>query len=162
MTSACDPNDPSTPLRVALSLSKGERPEGSPAQPGPRAQINVVAAVVERDERFLVTRRQPGVHLEGYWEFPGGKCEPGETHDACLRRELVEELGVGSRVGDLILETSHDYPDRTVRLYFYRCEIDGEPRPLLKQEIKWVRPAELGVLAFPPADAELIRLLQAG
>jgi 8-oxo-dGTP diphosphatase len=146
------------PARLDLSL-----PAAGMTTPGaPRAPIDVVAAVVERDERFLVTRRQPGVHLEGYWEFPGGKCEPGETHDACLRRELVEELGVGSRVGDLILETSHDYPDRTVRLYFYRCEIDGEPRALLKQTIRWARRSELEALAFPPADAALIRMLQAG
>ena len=130
---------------------------------GPReVKVLVVAAVVERNERFLVTRRQPGVHLEGYWEFPGGKCEAGETHDACLRRELLEELGMSARVGDLILETSHAYPDRTVTLYFYHCEINEEPRPLLKQEVKWVHRTELGQLAFPPADAELIRILQAG
>jgi mutator protein MutT len=128
--------------------------------PSKPPQIDVVAAVVERNERFLVTRRQPGVHLAGYWEFPGGKCEPGETHHVCLQRELVEELGISARVSDLILETSHDYPDRTVKLYFYRCEISGEPRPLLKQEIRWARRAELADLGFPPADAELIRMLQ--
>jgi 8-oxo-dGTP diphosphatase len=128
----------------------------------PRAQVNVAAAVVERNERFLVTRRQQGVHLEGYWEFPGGKCEAAEAHDTCLRRELSEELGVGARVGDLLLETSHDYPDRTVTLHFYRCEIDQEPQPLLNQKIKWATRGELGSLEFPPADAELIRILQAG
>ncbi|HEX2343316.1 MAG TPA: (deoxy)nucleoside triphosphate pyrophosphohydrolase [Vicinamibacterales bacterium] len=124
--------------------------------------LTVVAAVVERGGRFLVTRRQPGVHLEGYWEFPGGKCEPAEAHDRCLRRELSEELGVDARVGDRLLETSHDYPDRTVTLHFYRCEIDQEPQPLLKQEIKWATRGELGSLEFPPADAELIRILQEG
>jgi mutator protein MutT len=124
--------------------------------------LTVVAAVVERGGCFLVTRRQPGVHLEGFWEFPGGKCEAAEAHEACLRREMSEELGVGARVGRLLLETSHEYPGRTVTLHFYRCEIDEEPRPLLKQEIKWATRAELGVLEFPPADAELIRMLQAG
>lgn len=124
--------------------------------------LTVVAAVVERGGRFLVTRRRPGVHLEGYWEFPGGKCEAAEAHDACLRREMSEELGVGTRIGDLILETSHDYADHTVTLHFYRCEIDQEPRPLLKQAIKWATRAELGALEFPPADAELIRMLRRG
>jgi len=122
--------------------------------------LTVVAAVVERGGRFLVTRRQPGVHLEGWWEFPGGKCETGETHDACLRRELDEELGIEARVGRLILDTSHRYADRTVRLYFYRCEIHSDPRPLLKQEIKWATRPELRELEFPPADAELIQFLQ--
>lgn len=122
--------------------------------------LTVVAAVVERGGRFLVTRRQPGVHLEGYWEFPGGKCEAAETHDGCLRREILEELGVSARVGALLLETSHDYADRTVRLCFYRCEIDGDPRPLLKQEIAWATRAELGALDFPPADALLIQVLR--
>jgi mutator protein MutT len=123
--------------------------------------LTVVAAVVERGGRFLVTRRQPGVHLEGFWEFPGGKCEPGETHEACLSRELSEELGVAARPGSLILSASHDYPDRTVKLFFYRCEIDGEPRPLLKQAIMWATSDELGTLDFPPADAELIQALRA-
>jgi mutator protein MutT len=125
-----------------------------------KAETTVVAAVVERGGRFLVTRRQPGVHLEGYWEFPGGKCEAAEAHDACLRREMSEELGVDTRIGHLLLETSHAYADRTVTLHFYTCEIDQEPRPLLKQEIRWVTRAELGALEFPPADAELIRILR--
>jgi 8-oxo-dGTP diphosphatase len=139
-----------------------ERPEGSPAKPGPRARIDVVAAVVERDGRFLVTRRQPGVHLEGYWEFPGGKCEPGEAHDACLARELREELGVAMTIGGLILSVSHDYPDRAITLHFYACAIDGEPRSLLGQEIRWASRDELKALEFPPADADLIRTLAQG
>ena len=72
--------------------------------------IVVLAAVIERDGRFLVTRRPANTHLAGYWEFPGGKCEPGEAHDACLDRELREELGVGARVGREMLTTEHAYP----------------------------------------------------
>ena len=74
--------------------------------------IVVAAAVIERDDRFLLTRRQRGVHLEGFWEFPGGKCEPGETHGACLAREIREELDVEASVGDELLATAHAYPDR--------------------------------------------------
>ncbi len=124
--------------------------------------VIVLAAIVERDGSLLVTRRLDGTHLAGLWEFPGGKCEPGETHEACLARELAEELGVGSRVGAELLTTEHAYPERTVRLHFRRCEIDSDPRPLLGQEIRWVRREDLHALAFPPADAELIAILTRG
>jgi 8-oxo-dGTP diphosphatase len=123
--------------------------------------IVVAAGVIERDERFLLTRRQQGVHLEGYWEFPGGKCELGETYDACLRRELREELGIEATIGDELLTTTHTYSDRRVELHFLRCEVDGVPAPRLGQEMRWVARAELAALQFPPADAELIRLLAA-
>lgn len=122
----------------------------------------VVAAVVERDGAFLVTRRTRGTHLEGHWEFPGGKCEPGETHADCLRREMREELDVEVAVGREILTTRHAYRDRTVQLHFYRCELAGMPRPRLGQAMRWVRRDELASLRFPPADAELIEQLTKG
>jgi 8-oxo-dGTP diphosphatase len=122
--------------------------------------IVVTAAVVERGGRFLVTRRPKGVHLEGYWEFPGGKCDAGETHAACLARELREELDAAARIGDEIFTTTHAYPDRRVELHFLRCELEGEPRPQLGQQMRWVPREELAALEFPPADAELIRLLR--
>jgi len=121
--------------------------------------ITVVAAVLERDGHFLVTRRQDGVHLAGLWEFPGGKIDPGETHAAALEREILEELDTTVEVRDLIFETSHDYGDVAVRLYFYACVLTGAPRPLLGQEMRWVPRHELAQLGFPEADAELIRLL---
>jgi len=122
--------------------------------------IVVTAAVIERDGALLVTRRQAGVHLEGYWEFPGGKCDAGETLAACLGRELREELDVEARVGDEVFTTTHAYPDRCVELHFLRCELLGEPRPQQGQEMRWVRRDELESLEFPPADEELIRVLQ--
>jgi mutator protein MutT len=123
------------------------------------ATIVVTAAVVERDGLVLVTRRQQGVHLEGYWEFPGGKCQPGESLAACLARELGEELDVTVRVGAELLATTHAYEDRQVALHFFACELLSEPRPLLGQEMRWVARAELGTLQFPPADRELVALL---
>ena len=120
---------------------------------------SVVAAVIEDSHRFLVTRRQPGVHLAGMWEFPGGKIEPDETHAAALRRELREELDVEVEVGECVYQTRHAYPERTVELYFYRCSLKGMPRPLLGQDLRWVPRAELRTLGFPPADTELIELL---
>ncbi|HEY1911691.1 MAG TPA: (deoxy)nucleoside triphosphate pyrophosphohydrolase [Vicinamibacterales bacterium] len=121
--------------------------------------IVVTAAVIERDGHFLVTRRPQGVHLEGLWEFPGGKCEAGESLAACLERELREELAVAAKVGDEILTTAHEYSDRRVELHFLACELLGVPSPQMHQEMRWVSRAELMTLKFPPADAELIRLL---
>jgi 8-oxo-dGTP diphosphatase len=121
--------------------------------------IVVVAAVIEEGGRFLVTRRQAGVHLAGLWEFPGGKIDPSETHVNALRREIREELGADASVGELVLTTTHQYPEKTVALYFYRCALIGEPRPLLGQEMKWVTREEMTALRFPDADAELIQTL---
>jgi 8-oxo-dGTP diphosphatase len=121
--------------------------------------ILVAAAVIERDGSYLVTRRQPGVHLAGHWEFPGGKCDPGERLDACLARELREELDVSVAVGNELLMTRHQYPDRCVELHFIRCDLTAEPRPQLGQDMRWVPVAELKTLPFPPADAELIEIL---
>lgn len=129
-----------------------ESPTGTPL-------ICVVAAVILRDDRYLVTRRQKGVHLEGYWEFPGGKVDPGETDEAALVREIREELDAGVEVGRLVLATTHHYPERSVSLAFYECVLTGTPTPLLGQEMRWVAPAGLTSLAFPPADEELIALL---
>ena len=126
---------------------------------GERRRIVVAAAVIRRGDRYFVTRRQAGVHLEGYWEFPGGKCEPDETLDDCLRREIREELGVEVAVGRQMLAVSHEYPDRDVELRFFECELKTDPRPLLGQEARWVRREELGALRFPPADEELLALL---
>ena len=125
-------------------------------------RVVVAAAVVRRDGAFLVTRRPRGTHLEGCWEFPGGKCEPGESHHACLQREIEEELGVGVQVGRKILEVSHEYPDRMVELHFFACDLEGEPLALLGQEMRWVYAEQFDALAFPPADAELIAMLRAG
>src|SRR6185503_9578023 len=112
--------------------------------------IVVTAAVIEKGGRFLVTRRQQGVHLEGFWEFPGGKCGANEPLRDCLARELKEELDVEARIGDEMFTTAHTYPERRVELHFIRCELVGEPRPLVGQEMRWVPRAELASLQFPP------------
>jgi len=121
--------------------------------------IVVTAAVVEIDGSFLVTRRQKGAHLEGFWEFPGGKCDKDEPLTVCLARELLEELDVPARIGEKLFTTTHTYPERSVELHFFRCELLGEPRPQLGQEMRWVRRGDLAALEFPPADAELIQIL---
>jgi mutator protein MutT len=127
--------------------------------PADSPTIVVLAAVIARDGRLLVTRRLEGTHLSGYWEFPGGKCEPDEAHESCLERELLEELDVIAEVGPEILVTEHAYASRTVRLHFRWCRIKAEPRAVLGQEMRWITREELGELQFPEADRELIDLL---
>ena len=121
--------------------------------------VVVVAAVIERHGSYLLTLRPPGRHLAGHWEFPGGKCDPSETHSEALRRELHEELDIVATVGEKVFTVEHSYPDRAVALHFYRCEFAGEPKPMLGQEIRWVARDELRQLRFPEADAELIEIL---
>jgi mutator protein MutT len=118
--------------------------------------IVVVAAVVERDGAFLLTRRPRGTHLEGCWEFPGGKCRRDEALDEGLRREIREELDAEIVDPREIFSTSHAYPDRTIELHFFRCALGGPIRPVLGQEVRWVPRADLGRLEVPPADAEFI------
>ena len=118
-------------------------------------------ALVDADGRVLLAKRPKGRPLEGLWEFPGGKCEPGEALAPCMARELREELGVTATVGREIFSIAHEYPDRIVRLHFFECQCDDEPVPQLGQEMRWVERDALETLEFPPADAELIRLLQA-
>jgi 8-oxo-dGTP diphosphatase len=121
--------------------------------------IVVVAAVIERGDAFLLTLRPAGSHLEGHWEFPGGKCHFSETHAEALRRELHEELDIVADVGTLLHSVTHTYPEKTVALHFYRCDFDGEAKPMLGQEMRWVPRDELKALRFPEADADLIRVL---
>jgi mutator protein MutT len=124
--------------------------------------IVVTAAVIERDGHLLVTRRLEGTHLEGFWEFPGGKCEPGESLEACLRRELREELAVDAIIGGELLSTTHAYPERQVELHFFSVTVAGEPVAQIGQQMQWVRREDLSTLALPPADDELVALLQKG
>jgi mutator protein MutT len=121
--------------------------------------IVVVAAVIERDDAFLLTLRPAGSHLEGHWEFPGGKCHQAETHAEALRRELYEELDIVADVRALLHTVTHAYPEKTVELHFYGCDFQGEPKPMLGQEMRWVPRTELRTLRFPEADADLIRRL---
>lgn len=124
------------------------------------AAIEVAAAIIRRGNAILIAQRRENDHLANLWEFPGGKREPGETFEQCLARELQEELGVTARVGRLVHDVTHCYPERTVRLCFFECELlAGEPKPLDCQDCRWVPAAELWRYKFPPADNELIELL---
>jgi 8-oxo-dGTP diphosphatase len=115
--------------------------------------------VIERDGRILIARRPAALHLGGLWEFPGGKLKEGESAREALEREIREELGADVTVDSLLETVDWAYPEKRVRLSFFRCSITGEPRPLEGQEIAWVRPSDLGRYEFPSADAALIERL---
>ena len=125
--------------------------------------IEVVAALIRDDAgRYLITRRRQGTHLAGLWEFPGGKREADETLEQSLRRELAEELGAVFTVEELFETVRWTYPEKAVVLHFFRCRVTaGIIAPQEGQLMEWVAPAEFGRFAFPPADAELLRRLEA-
>jgi len=125
-------------------------------------RIEVVAAIIRKDDKILITLRPDNVHLARLWEFPGGKVEAGESLQMALRREIREELGIEIRVDDKLLTLDYDYPTRSVRLHFFYCAvIDGDAQPLKVADLQWVNPQDLGDYEFPPADAELINVLLA-
>lgn len=123
-----------------------------------------VAAALIRDEagRYLITQRRRGSHLEGLWEFPGGKREAHEDFTTCLRRELTEELGATFTVGRLVDTVRWQYPDRLVVIHFYECRRQsGVIRPCEDQAMAWVEPRQLPGYEFPPADRLLMERLGA-
>lgn len=123
--------------------------------------IEVAAGLVFRDGQLLITQRRPQDHLGGLWEFPGGKREPAETFEQCLRRELHEELGVEVEVGALLDEIAHTYPEKSVHLKFYRCMlISGEPQPIHCHALAWVTQKQLRDYEFPAADVQLLAMLE--
>jgi mutator protein MutT len=125
--------------------------------------VEVTAALIQDAKgRYLITQRRRGSHLEGLWEFPGGKRDAGEDLEACVSRELTEELGARFTVGDLVETIRWEYPDRTVVLHFYRCHLQsGTIEPQESQAMAWVAPEDLARYDFPPADRALIARLAA-
>lgn len=124
--------------------------------------IEVSAALIFRNRELLITQRHANSHLGGRWEFPGGKREPGESWEECLAREIREELGSEISVGELFDEVSHDYPEKSVHLKFFICElISGEPQPIDCAAVKWITKDGLDVHEFPAADAQLLEKLKA-
>lgn len=147
-------------MAEAFYSSDGVEGTPRPAAGSAEPMVEVAAGLVFRSGRLLITQRLPGTHLEGLWEFPGGKRELGESYEECLRRELREELGIEVQPGELLKSISHSYPGKTVHLRFYRCLSQGEPQPLGCSALAWVQLAELPNYAFPPADEQLLELLQ--
>ncbi len=123
--------------------------------------IEVAAGLIHRDGRYLIARRKPGVHLAGFWEFPGGKREMGESLTECLQRELFEELSVRIDQPIPYRVIRHDYLNQIIELHFFLCAIEqGEPVPIGCEEIRWVSPEDLTQFTFPPADYAVIDALR--
>lgn len=123
--------------------------------------VQVAAGLIARNGRYLITRRRAGVHLEGVWEFPGGKREPGESLEDCLRRELREELGIEITDSVPYRVVWHEYPEKKVEICFFFCSIKrGEVQALGCEEFRWVTPKDFISFEFPPADQSLIEALQ--
>jgi len=123
--------------------------------------IEVAAGLVFRHGKLLITQRPAGSHLAGLWEFPGGKREPGETFEDCLRRELMEELGMEVTVGQLLETITHTYPEKTVHLRFHRCAWQQhEPQALGCAAFAWITRDQLDNYPFPAADARLLDKLR--
>jgi len=122
--------------------------------------IDVAAGLVFREGKLLITQRRPQDHLGGLWEFPGGKRHSDESFEQCLRRELQEELGIVVEVKDLLETITHEYPEKTVQLKFFRCAwLRNEPQKLGCHDFAWVASDQLAVCAFPAADARLLEKL---
>ena len=124
--------------------------------------MNVVGAVIRRDELILCAQRGPGGGHAGLWEFPGGKVEPGETHQQALMREIAEELGCHITVGNLITVTDDQSGSTSITLHTYECTItSGEPAAHEHARIAWLHTDELMTLQWAPADIPTVERIQA-
>ncbi len=122
---------------------------------------HVVAALLWREDRFLICQR-PAHKARGLlWEFVGGKVETGESGEEALVRECREELDITVAVGDVFCEVVHEYPDLTVRLALYHATIvEGEPKLLEHLDMRWIRTEEIPLYDFCPADVDILARLQ--
>jgi len=122
--------------------------------------VEVAIALVWRGERLLVTRRPAGVHLAGFWEFPGGKLAPGESPEACAEREVLEEVGIVARARGRRPRVEWEYPERRVTLHPVDCDwLEGEGAAREVAELRFVERHELATLEFPKANAGLVSAL---
>ncbi len=137
---------------------EGELPVRPPRRELPH--YDVTAGVIWRDGRVLIAQRPAEGMLGGLWEFPGGKCEDGETLPDCLRREIREELGIEIAVGAPLTVVRHAYSHFRITLHAFTCRhLSGEPRALGCAAWRWVRPDELHDFAFPVTDQRIIAVL---
>lgn len=123
-------------------------------------KILVVAALLVVDGKILLARRRPGKSLAGFWEFPGGKIENGESPEEALERELREEFSIETRTGKLLGTNRHHYPDFQIELSAYWSELlSGEFRLTDHDEVRWVAPQELSQFRLAPADVPFVAMI---
>ena len=123
--------------------------------------IDVVAALIFKDGRFLICKRPKNKARGGLWEFPGGKTEPLETHEQALFRECREELAVEISVGEKLMTVIYEYPDVKVSLSLFLCSLkSGSPHLLEHSEMCWITASQLDDFDFCPADAEILKMIK--
>ena len=122
--------------------------------------VSVVVGIIEHQGHLLITKRKAGTHLEGSWEFPGGKQEVGESLEECLHREIWEELRVTVSAPIFFANIRHEYAEKLVDLHFFRCSwMSGIPQAIDCCEFAWVRVEHLQVDLFPAADQKILQKL---
>ena len=147
-----------------MSAPAAPRPPSADVKASFAPTLLVAAGVVIEEGRVLLTQRKAGTHLAGAWEFPGGKVRPGEDPRRALVRELEEELGIESVVGEVLDVTFHRYPERSVLLLFYETERkpgSADPRAIDVAAFRWAARHELDEASFPPADVAILRKVRA-
>ena len=124
------------------------------------AIVDVTCGLIFNDDRIFVCRRKPEKSLGGYWEFPGGKVESGETCEDCLARELQEELGMEVRVGEEFMSNEHSYEHITIRLIAYKCQLVSFSKTLTDHDqYEWASVNQLASLNLAPADIPIAEAL---
>ena len=122
----------------------------------------VTAAIIFRDKKIFIARRASGEKLASFWEFPGGKIEPGETPEVCLQRELFEEFGVETKIGNYYCDSIYHYGHGSIKLLCYLTEhVSGEFKPTVHDQIKWAEVADLVNFQFAPADVPVVGKIMA-
>ena len=120
----------------------------------------VVAALIWKDDKFMICQRPANKAIGLLWEFVGGKVESGETKEEALIRECKEELNILLSVGDMFMDVVHEYPDLTVHLTLFNATIaEGEPQKLEHNDIRWIAPRDIQNYKFCPADEEILKKL---
>jgi len=119
--------------------------------------IHVTCAIIEAHDKVLTAQRSQSMRIPMKWEFPGGKVEPAESLEECLKREMLEELGIEVCINRALPAVTHDYPSLRVSLYPFICRIvSGEPTPLEHNAINWVLPENLMSIDWAEADIPVV------
>jgi A/G-specific adenine glycosylase len=162
----CTPRRPGCdqcPWRESCAAYASGDPSGWPVveerKPLPFQVIGIGVVINEAGDVLIDQRLEEGL-LGGMWEFPGGKQEPGEPIEACIARELMEELGIEVSVGDALITVDHAYSHKKLQFVVHLCRwMSGDPKPLASQQVRWVRPEQLKDYPFPAANARIIEAL---
>ena len=162
----CTPRRPGCdqcPWRESCAAYASGDPSGWPVveerKPLPFQVIGIGVVINAAGDVLIDQRLEEGL-LGGMWEFPGGKKEPGERIEACIARELMEELGIEVSVGEPLITVDHAYSHKKLQFVVHLCRwISGEPQPLASQQVRWVRPEQLKDYPFPAANARIIEAL---